>query len=114
LILLTSWTWATACEQQDLQGTWAVIVGATDEFGNHVCWEDCNLSVDFSGIIVAGTYLDCSEVTSDIIGGELTMSSRCAIKGYIETTNGTVYITTGSIVNDTLVLGRAEESNPIE
>jgi hypothetical protein len=98
------------CEQVDLQGTWSVRVGAKDEFGNHLCWESCSLTVDALGIVEAsGTYEDCSEVTSDIAGGELTISSGCVIEGTIETSNGTVNVATGAIVGNELVLGRAGE-----
>ena len=98
------------CEQVDLQGTWSVRVGAKDEFGNHLCWESCSLTVDALGVVeAAGTYEDWSQVTSDITGGELTISSGCVIEGTIETSNGTVNVATGAIVDNELVLGRAEE-----
>ena len=99
------------CEQVALEGTWSGRLGAKDEFGNHLCWETCsNLTVDATGVIASGgTYMDCSKVTSDVTGGELTISSGCVIGGYIETSNGTVYIGTGAMVGNELVLGRAEE-----
>ena len=118
MILLTPCTWSDfeedegfiPCEQVDLEGTWSTKVGVVDEFGNHLCWESCSLTVDALGVVeAAGTYVDCSEVTSDITGGQLDLSSGCVIEGYIETSNGTVYVTTGAIVKDELVLGRAEE-----
>ena len=119
MILLTPSTWADEeleedegfipCAQVDLEGTWNSKVGAVDEFGNHLCWENCNLTVDALGVVeAAGTYEDCSQVTSDITGGELTISSGCVIEGTIETSNGTVNVATGAIVDDELVLGRAE------
>ena len=118
MMLLTPCTWSDfeedqgfiPCEQVDLEGTWSVRVGAKDEVGNHLCWESCGLTVDALGVVEAsGTYVDCSEVTSDITGGQLDLSSGCVIEGTIETSNGTVYVTTGAIVEDELVLGRAEE-----
>ena len=120
MILLTPCTWADEefeedegfipCEQVDLKGTWSAKVGAVDEFGNHLCWEACSVTVDALGVVEAsGTYEDCSQVTSDITGGQLTISSGCIIEGYIETSNGTVYVATGAIVDNKLVLGRAEE-----
>jgi hypothetical protein len=119
LILVSPYTWAdegltpegfVPCEQGDLQGTWSVRVGAKDAFGNHLCWEPCSLTLDALGVVQAvGTYTDCSEVASDIRGGELIISSGCVIEGYIETSSGTVYVATGAIVDDELVLGRAGE-----
>ena len=98
------------CEQVDLQGTWSVKVGAKDEFGNHLCWESCSLTVDALGVVEAsGTYEDCSQVTSDITGGQLDLSSGCVIQGYIETSNGTVNVATGATVGNELVLGMAEQ-----
>ena len=98
------------CEQIDLQGTWSARVGAKDESGSHLCWEACTLTVDALGVVEAsGTYVDCSEVASDITGGELIISSGCIIQGTIETTNGIVYVATGAIVNNELVLGKTAE-----
>jgi hypothetical protein len=113
-IFLGSSAWAEdvmSCEQSDLAGTWSVRVGAEDEFGDHLCWEPCDLIIDSAGFIEqAGTYIDCLEVTSDITGGQLTLSSGCVIEGYIETSNSTVYILTGAIINDELALGKTQTS----
>ena len=66
LFLLTPSTWAfdgmdeqfVPCEQANLEGTWNVKMGATDEFGNHLCWEPCNLTISATGSIAqGGTYL---------------------------------------------------------
>ena len=98
------------CQQVDLEGTWSVRVGAKDASGNHLCWEPCSLTVDATGVVQAvGSYTDCSQATSDITGGELIISSGCVIEGYIETSSGTVYVATGAIVDDELVMGRTEE-----
>jgi len=98
------------CEQADLQGTWSVRVGAKDESGNHLCWEPCTLSVDAAGVIHPnGSYEDCWGVVSDITGGALTLSSGCVIDGYIETSNGTVNVLTGALVENELVLGKAQD-----
>ena len=103
------------CEQADLEGTWNVEVGAVDEFGSHTCWEPCNLTISATGSIEqGGTYNDCSGVSSDITGGQLTLSYGCVIEGYIETSNGTVTIGTGGVVviddeEDELCLLRSPE-----
>ena len=87
-----------ACEQADLEGTWSVIVGAMDEFGNHVCWEECTLTLDVNGFIQpAGTYLDCSQATADITAGQLLISVGCLIEGTVETSNGSIHIDTGAV-----------------
>jgi hypothetical protein len=103
------------CDQADLEGTWSVEVGVKDEFGNHVCWEVCNLTISSTGAVQqGGTYIDCLDVSSEVTGGQLTLSHGCVIEGYIETSNGTVYIDTGGIVvvedqQDQLCLLRSPE-----
>ena len=103
------------CAQADLEGTWRVEVGVKDEFGNHVCWEVCNLTISSTGAVQqGGTYIDCLDVSSDVTGGQLTLSYGCVIQGYIETSNGTVNIGTGGIVvveeqQDQLCLLRSAE-----
>lgn len=119
LVFLSPYTWAAEgltpegfvpCEQVDLQGTWSVRVGAKDASGNHLCWEPCSLTVGALGVVQAGgTYTDCSQIASDITGGELIISSGCVIEGCIETSSGTIYVATGAVVDDQLVLGRAED-----
>jgi hypothetical protein len=117
IIFVGASTWAAeesvpmSCEQSDLAGTWSVRVGAKDEFGDHLCWESCDLIIDSAGIIEqAGTFIDCLEVASDITGGQLTLFSDCVIEGYIETSNSTVYILTGAIFDNELALGRTQSS----
>ena len=103
------------CDQADLEGTWSVEVGVKDEFGNHVCWEVCNLTIGATGAVAqGGTYIDCLGVSSDITGGQLTLSYGCLIEGYIETSHGTVTIGTGGVAvvedqNDQLCLLRSAE-----
>jgi hypothetical protein len=106
-LILSQLTWAfdgidedfVPCAQSDLEGTWSVEVGVKDEFGNHVCWEVCNLTIGPNGAVEqGGTYIDCLDVSSEITGGQLTLSYGCVIEGYIETSNGTVNIGTGGIV----------------
>ena len=87
------------CAQADLEGTWNVEVGVKDEFGNHVCWEVCNLTIGANGAVAqGGTYIDCLDVSSDVTGGQLILSYGCVIEGYVETSNGTVTIGTGGVV----------------
>ena len=120
MILLSPCSWADEefeedegfipCEQVDLAGTWNSKVGAMDEYGNHLCWEPCSLTIDATGAVEAsGTYQDCSQVSSDIIGGSLTISSGCVIEGTIETSNGTINVVTGAILDNKLVLGRTQQ-----
>lgn len=107
LILLSSWTWATACEQQDLQGTWTAEVWGGDYLDGQ-CWDQCTLTVGADGIIEGvGTYDKCLGESSQITGGQLTISSGCVIEGYIDTSNGTLYIDNGAMLDDSLVLGQA-------
>jgi hypothetical protein len=122
-LILAQPTWAfdgmdedfVPCAQADLEGTWTVEVGVKDEFGNHVCWEVCNLTINATGAVEqGGTYLDCLDVSSEVTGGQLTLSYGCVIEGYIETSHGTVTIGTGSIVvveeqQDQLCLLRSAE-----
>ena len=121
MILLSPAAWADEgfeedegfipCEQVDLAGTWSAKVGAVDEFGNHVCWEPCSLTVDAQGFLAqSGSYEDCWGVVSDITGGELILSPGCVIQGYIETSSGTVDIATGAIAKNELILGRTQPS----
>ena len=103
------------CAQADLEGAWSVEVGVKDEFGNHVCWEVCNLTIGANGAVEqGGTYIDCLDVSSEVTGGQFTLSYGCVIEGYIETSNGTVYIDTGGVVvvedqQDQLCLLRSPE-----
>jgi hypothetical protein len=103
------------CAQADLEGTWSVEVGVKDEFGNHVCWEVCNLMISSTGAVQpGGTYIDCLEVSSEVTGGQLSLSYGCVVEGYIETSNGTVTIDTGGVVvvedqHDQLCLLRSPE-----
>ena len=77
-LILAPLTWAfdgideqfVPCEQADLEGTWNVEVGAVDEFGSHVCWEVCNLTISSTGAVQqGGTYTDCLDVSSEVTGG---------------------------------------------
>ena len=96
MILLMASPWA--CEQQDLEGTWLVVACNTDELGNH-CVEHGDLTVSAGGSI-SGTYVDCSGLSSDITGGQLSLSPDCVIEGTIETPSGTFNVETGAIVGD--------------
>lgn len=106
VIILTSlrtYTWAI-CDQGELQGTWPVIVGAIDDLGQQ-CWEKCTLTIGADGVIEAGSiYEDCCLESSEIIGGQLSLSSNCVIEGTIETSNGSLYLDFGSIVGEELIL----------
>ena len=74
-------------------------MGVKNEFGNHVCWEVCNLTISATGAVEqGGTYTDCLDVSSDVTGGQLTLAHGCVIQGYIDTSNGTVAIVTGGVV----------------
>ena len=122
-LILAHPTWAfdgidedfVPCDQAGLEGTWSVEVGVKDEFVNHVCWEVCNVTISSTGAVQqGGTYIDCSAVSSDVTGGQLNLSYGCVIQGYIETSNGTVYIDTGGVVvvedqQDQLCLLRSPE-----
>ena len=122
-LILSQPTWAfdgideefVPCAQADLEGTWSVEVGVKDEFGSHVCWEVCDLTISSTGAVQqGGTYTDCLDVSSEVTGGQLTLSYGCVIEGYIETSNGTVTIGTGGVVviedeEDELCLLRSAE-----
>lgn len=109
MVLLTQPGWAI-CEQQDLEGNWTVRVGTPDGFGRHWCWADCNMTISSGGIIEqGGTHIDCLGVSSEITGGQLTISLDCGIEGTIITSNGTLSIATGAIVGDEIVLGMDED-----
>ena len=96
LFLVTSSLWA--CEQQDLEGTWLVVACNTNEMGDH-CVEHGDLTVSPGGSI-SGTYVDCAGVSSEITGGQLSLSADCVIEGTIQTANGTLNVETGAIVGD--------------
>ena len=66
-LILSQPTWAfdgideefVPCEQEVLEGTWNIEVGAVDEFGSHTCWEPCNLTISATGSVEqGGTYID--------------------------------------------------------
>jgi len=82
-LILAQPTWAfdgideafVPCAQADLEGTWSVEVGLKDEFGSHVCWELCNVTISPTGAVEqGGTYIDCLDVSSEVTGGQLTLS----------------------------------------
>ena len=94
----------------DLEGTWSVMMGVTDASG-YDCWKECNLTIGPDGVITGGTYEDCLGASSQVTGGQLTLSPDYdTIQGTIQTANGTVVIETGSILGDQsyLVLRKAE------
>lgn len=93
----------------DLEGTWSVMMGVTDASG-YDCWKECSLTIGPDGVVAGGTYEDCLGASSQVTGGQLTLSEYDAIQGTIETATGTVVIETGSILGDQsyLVLRRAE------
>jgi hypothetical protein len=108
LAILPVSTWAI-CEQFDLQGTWTAQVWG-EVYSDAQCWDQCTLTIGPDGIIEAqGAYDTCLGESSEIYGGELTISSGCVIGGYIETSNGTIYVDNGAILENGLVLGAAEE-----
>ena len=96
LFLVTSSPWA--CEQQDLEGTWLVVACNTNEMGDH-CVEHGEVTVSAGGSI-SGTYVDCAGVSSQITGGQLSLSPDCVIEGSIQTASGTLNVETGAIVGD--------------
>lgn len=96
MMLVTSSPWA--CEQQDLEGTWLVVACNTNEMGDH-CVEHGDLTVSAGGSI-SGTYVDCAGVSSQITGGQLSLSPDCVIEGSIQTASGTLNVETGAIVGD--------------
>lgn len=109
MILSTGSTWAI-CEQQDLQGTWAVLVGGPEQcFGEH-CSERCQLQIDSDGFITnTGATMETLCGARSITGGQLLMFSDCGIRGTIETSSGPLYVEHGEIVEDKLILGVSEE-----
>ena len=104
LIVLPVSTWAM-CEQADLEGTWSTQVWGGCPSGTQ-CWDQCTLTIGSDGSIQAvGTYIDCSGVTSNITGGQLTVYPGGRIQGTIVTSDGTLEVGPGGIVGDQLVLG---------
>ena len=115
-IPLVAFSWTSdsiSCQVQDLGGTWAVQVWGGDGPDGQ-CWDQCDLTVDADGIILAGTYVDCLGGASNVIGGQLTVSSGCVIEGVIETESGLVDVANGGIIEDKMVLGLAQPTSPPE
>jgi hypothetical protein len=95
---------AVPCDVDCLTGSWAVQLRNVDELGEE-CWAGCIVEIGPGGIIEKGKYYDCNGKKSPIIGGYLTMSSGCTVKGKIETPKGTLYATPGGlIIGNKLVL----------
>jgi hypothetical protein len=92
--------WAT-CDQQELEGTWDLRIGATGEF-DEPCWERASLTIGPNGVVQGGTYTNCiSGESADITGGSLTFSSgTCVIEGFLTTPSETVNLHSGAIVGD--------------
>jgi len=113
---LVAFTWTSdsvTCQVQDLAGTWAAEVWG-GEGPDGQCWDQCELTVDADGIVLAGTYVDCLGSASNVIGGQLTISPGCVIEGVLETDNGPVEVANGGIIEDVMVLGPAQPINPPE
>ena len=108
-MIFSTASWAT-CEQQDLEGTWAVLVGGPEQcFGEH-CSERCQLQIDSNGFITnTGASMETLCGARTITGGQLIMFSGCGIQGTIETSSGLLYVEHGEIVDDKLILGVSEE-----
>ena len=98
MIFSTASTWATTCDQQDLVGLWAVLVGGPPEcFGEH-CSERCQLQIDSNGFITnTGASIETLCGTRTITGGQFIMFSGCVIQGPIETSSGPLYVENGEI-----------------
>lgn len=115
-IPLVAFSWESSditCQVQDLEGTWAAKVWGGDGPDGQ-CWDQCDLTVDASGSIVSGSYVDCLGAPSTVIGGQLSISSGCVIEGVIETDTGSVDVANGGIIDDTMVLGLAQPTTPPE
>jgi hypothetical protein len=127
MILLTQSTWASEpeitakpfkdahgipsagppvpCDVDSLTGSWTVLLRSVDELGEE-CWAGCTMEIGSGGMINKGKYYDCNGKQSPILGGYLTMSPGCTVKGKIETPKENLYaIPGGQIVGDRLVLG---------
>ena len=103
-ILLPVSTWAL-CEQADLEGTWNTEVWGGCPSGTQ-CWDQCTLTIGADGSIQAiGTNIDCFGVSSDILGGQLTVYPGGRIEGTIVTSSGSLQVGPGGIIGDRLVLG---------
>ncbi len=114
--LVTARTWKDAhgipssgppvpCDVDCLTGSWDVLLMSVDESGED-CRARCTLEISAGGIIEKGKYTGCDGKQSLILGGYLTISPGCTVKGKIKTSKGTLYaIPGGHIIGNKLVLG---------
>ena len=113
LMPLTVSAWISsfpAYDQQDLEGSWDVLVcSETACFGDH-CLSCSQLIIGPDGI-VADTGAFISTLCGDwsITGGLLTLGEDCTITGTLETSNGTLYVETGAIIGNELCLKASEQ-----
>jgi hypothetical protein len=101
----TSWEspW-DPCEQQGLEGVWSAEVWGGCPDGTQ-CWDQCTLTIGPDGTIQAGdTYVDCLGSNFQIIGGQLFINSKCSVQGTIVTSNGTIDVGPGAIIDDRIIL----------
>ena len=95
---------AIPCDVDSLTGSWTVLLRSGDKSGED-CWASGKVMVGPGGIIEKGKYRDCDGKNSPILGGYLTLSPGCTVKGKIETPKGTLYaIPGGPIIGNKLVL----------
>jgi hypothetical protein len=101
-----------ACAQQYI-GTVdsrVIRIAGVDKDGN-ACWGSCKLSVDKDGNISKGTYVDCSGIKAQVVGGKLSISENCEIQGTIVTKLETLQIDRGAVVGNEVVLGLADSNS---
>ena len=105
-LILTAPVWAE-CVQENLDGTWKAMVW-TSASPETQCWDQCTLTIDANGEIQSGRYVKCSGQESTITGGQLNISPDCNIDGFVQLSDGVLYIELGGIAGDELVLTAAQ------
>ena len=103
MIVIAAPAWAE-CVQQDLTGKWSVKVCRGSLLGEP-CWDDLTLFIDSDGVIKKGSFSNCQSQKGKVVGGQLTVSSGCGIKGMIQTDMEIVLVERGGFVDGTLVSG---------
>jgi len=103
VIPVTGFAWPSdhgTCDQQALEGTWNADVWTPDSSDTQA-WDQCTLTIAPDGAVTAGgTYVDAFGTSSEVTGGHLTISSDCVIQGTIYTSNGTLNVERGGILQD--------------